>query len=75
MPLDLLQRIEEASFPLALHAECDIRNAAVLAAAEFIEANLPPAAEKSDGQAAIVLRITALGRAELNRLRRARLGD
>ncbi|MET3498138.1 hypothetical protein ABIC90_005211 [Variovorax boronicumulans] len=71
MPMDLLWRIEDASFPLAVRSEGDIQCAAVLAAAEFIEAVLPPS--KSEGvpeRAAVILRITPLGRTELNRLRK-----
>jgi hypothetical protein len=75
MAMDLLQRIEEASFPLALHAEHDIHRATVLATAQFIEATLPPATGNPDGQVAIVLRITPLGRAELIRLKRDSSGS
>lgn len=70
MPINLLRRIEDASFPLVIHNESDIQSAAVLAAAELIEANLPEAGD-STGRAGIILRITPMGRAELNRLRRS----
>jgi hypothetical protein len=70
MPMDFLRRIENASFPLAVTETTDIHNVAVLAAAELIEAVLPPATEEAGGKPAIVLRITPLGRAELTRLRR-----
>lgn len=72
MPMDFLRRIEDVSFPLAIHDEADIRCAAVLAAAEMIEANLPKAGD-SIGQGAVILRITPLGRAELSRVRDERL--
>lgn len=71
MPMELLRRIEEASFPLAIHDEADIQRAAVLVAAQLIEANLPEAGEGA-GRLGVVLRITPLGRAELERLRRGR---
>lgn len=41
MPMDFLRRIEDASFPLAIHEEVEIQCAAVLVAAGLIEANLP----------------------------------
>jgi hypothetical protein len=72
MPLDFLRRIEDASFPLAVKAEGDIRCAAVLAAAEFVEAVLPPSGSEGEGdgkRVAVILRITPLGRSELSRVR------
>ena len=67
MPMNFLRRIEHASFPLAVHEEGDIQCAAVLAAAQLIEANLPdPGAVP--GKSGVVLRITPMGRAELSRL-------
>jgi hypothetical protein len=70
MPMDFLKRIEDASFPLAVKSETDIRCSAVLAAAELVEAVLPPSgSEGTDKRVAVILRITPLGRAELNRLR------
>lgn len=69
MPMEFLRRIEEASFPLAIHDEADIQRAAVLVAAQLIEANLPAAGEGA-GRLGVVLRITPLGRVELERLRR-----
>jgi len=68
MPMDFLRRIEEASFPLAIHEEADIQRAAVLVAAQLIEANLPEPG-KGDARGAVILRITPSGRAELARLR------
>ncbi|MET3395990.1 hypothetical protein [Variovorax atrisoli] len=68
MPMDFLRRIEEASFPLAIHEEADIQRAAVLVAAQLIEANLPEPG-KGEGRGAVILRITPMGRAELSRLR------
>jgi hypothetical protein len=71
MPMDFLRRIEEASFPLAVLEEADIQCAAVLAAANFIEARLPDPGERLK-RSALILRITPLGRAELARLRQQR---
>ena len=71
MPMDFLARIEDATFPLAVHDEGEIQCAAVLAAANLIEANLPEPGQ--GGQArCLILRITPMGRAELNRMRRER---
>jgi hypothetical protein len=70
MPMNFLRRIEEASFPLAIHEEAEIQCAAVLAAAELIEANLPEAGDLS-GHRGVILRITPRGRAELSRSREA----
>lgn len=67
MPMNLLRRIEHASFPLAIHEEGDIQCAAVLAAAQLIEANLPEPGLFSGGKG-MILRITPMGRAELKRL-------
>ena len=70
MPMDFLRRIEDASFPLAVKTDAEIQCTAVLCAAEFIEAVLPPpGSEDTDKRVAVILRITPLGRAELNRLR------
>ncbi len=69
MPMDFLRRIEEAHFPLAVLEEADINCAAVLAAAKFIDANLPVPGSGSKPPA-VILRITPQGRAELNRLRK-----
>ncbi|RQO56591.1 hypothetical protein DBV14_10815 [Variovorax sp. KBW07] len=75
MPMDFLRRIENASFPLAVTDTTDIHNVAVLAAAELIEAVLPPATEDAaDNKPAIVLRITPMGRSELKRLNRESTG-
>lgn len=68
MPMDFLRRIENAAFPLAVHEDADIHCTAVLAAAELVEANLPDAGDAA-GRGGVILRITPLGRAELNRLR------
>ena len=70
MPMDFLRRIEDASFPLAIHEQADIECAAVLAAADLVEANLPDPGDAT-GRGGVVLRITPLGRAELKRLREA----
>lgn len=45
MPMNFLRRIENASFPLAIHQESDIECAAVLVAANLVEANLPEAGD------------------------------
>lgn len=70
MPMDFLRRIENASFPLAVTDTTDVHNVAVLAAAELIEAVLPPATQDVGDKPAIVLRITPMGRSELKRLNR-----
>jgi hypothetical protein len=46
MPMNVLRRIEDVSFPLLIHEESDIECATILAAANLVEANLP---EASDG--------------------------
>lgn len=74
MPMDFLRRIEEASFPLAIHDEADVQRAAVLAAAKLIDANLPEPGEGT-GRSGVILRITPLGRAELSRLRQQQAGE
>ena len=72
MPMDFLRRIEDASFPLAVKSEREIQCTAVLAAADFVEAVLPPSgSEGADKRVAVIIRITPLGRAELNRTRAA----
>jgi len=68
MPMDFLRRIEEAQFPLEVTDPNDIRNVAVLVASGLIEAVVPPESE-SPTTPAVVAKITALGRAELGRLR------
>lgn len=68
MPMDFLKRIEDASFPLAVHEKADIHSVAVLVAAELVEATLPPPGDAAAGQAAVIQRITPLGRAELRRI-------
>jgi hypothetical protein len=69
MPMDFLRRIEQASFPLEIHEEADVHNAAVLAAAQLIEAVLPPPSSDPGNRGAVIVRITPLGRRELDRLR------
>ncbi|WP_198086647.1 hypothetical protein [Variovorax sp. E3] len=68
MPMNLLRRIENAPFPLSITQESEVQCAAVLAAAQLIEARLPEPGAAGD-QSALILRITPLGRAELQRLR------
>jgi hypothetical protein len=68
MPMNFLRRIEDASYPLAIHEEADIQCAAVLVAAGLIEANLP-GPDGTAGRGGVILRITPQGRAELNRTR------
>lgn len=70
MPMDFLRRIEDASFPLAVHQQADIECAAVLAAAELVEANLPDPSDFT-ARGGVILRITPMGRAELKKLREA----
>lgn len=68
MPMNFLRRIENASFPLLIQDETDVQCAAVLAAAQLVEANLPEPGAPTD-KGAVILRITPMGRAELRRLR------
>ncbi|PIF78370.1 hypothetical protein CLU95_5556 [Variovorax sp. 54] len=72
MPMDFLERIEDASFPMAVRDEADIHCATMLVAAHLIEAVLPPAASGTGGRVAVLLLITPKGRAAL-RLRRDEL--
>lgn len=69
MPMDFLRRIKDAEFPLELHDVADIRNAIVLEAAELIEAQLPVVNAPLTDARAIVLRITAQGRAAISKSR------
>ncbi|MET3390626.1 hypothetical protein ABIC33_001249 [Variovorax sp. 1140] len=71
MPMDFLRRIEEASFPLVVREQGDIDCAAVLVAANLIEANLPEPGDRLN-RPAVILRITPQGRTALARLRRQR---
>ena len=68
MPMNFLRRIEDASFPLAIHEEADIQCTAVLVAAGLVEANLP-GPDNTEGRGGVILRITPEGRAELSRTR------
>jgi hypothetical protein len=55
--------------PLAVEEEIDINCVAVLAAAELIEAHLPPVSPETNlTHGVTVVRITPLGRAELQRM-------
>lgn len=72
MPMDFLASIEEASFPLAVRDEGGIHCAAVLHAAQLVEAMLPPSQSEPGSRVAIILRITPLGRAHLNAKARER---
>ena len=65
MPMDFLRRIEDASFPLAIREQADIDCAAVLVAADLIEANLPEPGDRISRQA-LILRITPQGGADKN---------
>jgi hypothetical protein len=70
LPMNLLRRIEHASFPLTIHDGADIRCASVLAAASLVEANLPKP-DVAAGRSGVIMRITAAGREQLERLRDA----
>lgn len=70
MPMDFLRRIEDASFPLAIHEQADVECAAVLAAAELVEVDLP-APSNSTRRSGVILRITPLGRSALKGPREA----
>ncbi len=65
MPMDFLRRIEDASFPLVIADEKDVRNAIVLEAAGMIKAQLP-SPERPDARPAVIFAITPLGRRRLN---------
>ncbi len=73
MSMEFLRRIEDASFPLAIHERADIECAAVLVAAGLLEASLPEPGDSS-GRSGLILRITPTGRAELNKPREDRGG-
>ena len=60
MPMDFLKRIEDATFPLAVHEQAEINCVSVLAAAELIEVTLLPASDACSATPVIVLRITSL---------------
>ncbi|WP_235510163.1 hypothetical protein [Variovorax sp. Root473] len=70
--MDFLERIEDASFPMAVRDEADIHCAIMLVAAHLIEAVLPPAASGTGRRVAVILLITSKGRAAL-RLRKGEL--
>ncbi|WP_412180062.1 hypothetical protein [Variovorax paradoxus] len=63
--MELLRRIEDASFPLVIADEKDVRSAIVLEAAGMIKAQLP-SPERPDGRPAVIFAITPLGRRRLN---------
>jgi len=65
MPMELLRRIEDASFPLVIADEKDVRSAIVLEAAGMTKAQLP-SPERPDGRPAVIFAITPLGRRRLN---------
>lgn len=68
MPMDFLRKIERAKFPLAVEDFKDVNNVTVLKAAGLVEADLVEAVPGDpDTCCAIVLRITAEGRAALDR--------
>jgi hypothetical protein len=74
MPLDCLRSLEHSAFPLRVEDPNAINSIAVLMAAGFVEATLSGAPACGDAQEcsnqALVLRITELGRAALERNRR-----
>lgn len=65
--MDFLKKVEHETLPLAVTDPRDIRNVAVLVAAGLVEAILPQEGVPGD-LPAVVLRITPLGRDELERL-------
>jgi hypothetical protein len=67
--MDFLRRIEDAIFPLEISTPTDLRNAAVLAAAELIEAELTPPDEEGNERPGMITKITPLGRAALRKMR------
>jgi len=64
MPMDYLRRIEDAAFPLTVRDEADINCSAVLLAAGYIVAEIPP---YGTDLPAVIWSITALGRTELRK--------
>jgi len=70
MPRDYLKTIEHAAFPLRVEDSYAIGCIHVLRAAALLEAGVTPSAEPGkDFEMAIVHRITAKGRDELERMR------
>jgi hypothetical protein len=70
MPMDFLQKIERAEFPLRVESFDDINNVLVLQAAGLVDAELlapPPDDPDRRPESAIVVRITPVGRAALER--------
>ena len=72
MPMDYLRKIEKAEFPLRVDSFNDINNVLVLRAAGLVDADLltPPSEDPEQRlEAAIVVRITPVGRVALERLK------
>ncbi|MDH6170035.1 hypothetical protein M2282_005205 [Variovorax boronicumulans] len=70
MPMDFLMKIEKAEFPLKVDSFDDINNVLVLKAAGLVDAEmLTPQPGDAGGrpEAAIVIRITPVGRVALER--------
>lgn len=69
MAFDYLLKIERAHFPLLIGDPYEVECIHVLRAAELIEAEITAAAE-DNSQTAVVRRITPMGRAEIERIKR-----
>ena len=63
--MDFLRRIEAGPFPMEVRNPADLRSAAVLVAAELIEADLMPPVDGDAERPGYVLRIAPLGKAAL----------
>lgn len=67
MPKDFLRRIGSGTLPWAVTDPADLRDLALLVAADLVEAILPTDSETLD-LPGVVLRITPSGRAELRQM-------
>ena len=71
MPRDYLQKIEHANFPLTVEDKYEVRCVYALQALELVEADVVQAASDQSVEVVIVRRITPLGKAELQRVKRS----
>jgi hypothetical protein len=62
MPLELLRAISASPMPVVIRAQEEIDKLRVLAAADMVEADIPPAGNPG---AAVIRRITGYGRATI----------
>ena len=71
MPRDYLKKIEHATFPLRVDDQYEVRCVYVLQAAELVEVDVVQAATKQAGEVVMVRRITPMGKAEIDRIKRS----